>query len=68
MITGPFGRTFGVGGTAAHNLKAGPFPATLRFRVLTEFDVKNRLQGTSGWLDLSLPLFIKLPQRPPPAS
>ena len=59
---GPFkGRVIGVGGTAAYGFKAGPFPATLRFRVMTEFDVKNRLQGTSGWIDLSFPLIIRPP-------
>jgi hypothetical protein len=35
---------------------------------MTEFDVKDRLQGTSGWLDLSFPLTLKLPPHPPPAS
>jgi hypothetical protein len=66
---GPFkGRVVGAGGTATTNFKVGPFPATLRFRVLTEFDVKNRLQGTSGWIDLSFPLHIKLPPHPSPAS
>ena len=63
---GPFeGQVIGVGGTAAYHFKAGPFPATLRFRVLTEFDVRNRLQGTSGWIDLSFPLSVKLPHPPP---
>jgi hypothetical protein len=57
----------GVGGTAARSFKVGPFPATLRFRVMTEFDVKNRLQGASGWIDLSFPLSLKLPKTPPGA-
>lgn len=62
---GPFkGRVIGAGGTATTSFKVGPFPATLRFRVLTEFDVKNRLQGTSGWIDFSVPLWLNLPRRP----
>jgi hypothetical protein len=65
---GPFeGRVIGVGATAARAFMAGPFPATLRFRVMTEFDVRNRIQGTSGWLDFTIPLSLRLP-KPPPAS
>ena len=62
---GPFkGRVIGVGGTTAYAFKVGPFPASVRFRVMTEFDVKNRLQGTSGWIDFSMPLYLKLPRSP----
>ena len=62
---GPFkGQVVGVGGTVAHSFKIGPLPATLRVRVMTEFDAKNRLQGTSGWLDFSIPLWVRLPKAP----
>jgi hypothetical protein len=63
---GPFeGRVTGVGGTAAYSFILGHTPMTLRGRVMTEFDAVNRLQGTSGWLDLSFPLMMKLPAGAP---
>jgi len=59
---GPFeGRVVGVGGTVAYGFKIGRTPATLRTRIMTEFDAVNRLHGTSYWIDLSFPLAMKMP-------
>jgi hypothetical protein len=64
---GPFkGQVTGVGGTAAYTFMAGRIPVKLRGRVMTEFDATNRLTGTSGWLDVTMPLWVKLPTAPPP--
>ena len=55
------GEVTGVGVTAAHSFILGKMPASLRFRAFTEFDAKNRLEGNSVWLGLSLPLSMKMP-------
>ena len=39
-------------------------PATLRLRAMTEFDARNRMEGNSVSLDLSVPLSLKLPKAP----
>jgi hypothetical protein len=60
---GPFkGRVTGVGGEAAYNFKfMGKVPVVLRLHGSTEFDVQNRLQGHAIWLDLSMPLHVRMP-------
>jgi hypothetical protein len=56
------GRVTGVGGEAAYNFKLmGKVPVTLRLHGTTEFDVQNRLQGHSIWLDLAMPLHVRMP-------
>lgn len=55
------GRVTGVGVTAAYNFPIGKMPATLRGRVLEEFDAVRRLEGTSVMLSLTVPLSMKLP-------
>ena len=63
---GPFeGRVVGAGGSVACHFAIGHTPATLRGRIMTEFDAVNRLQGTSYWLDLSFPLVMKMPPGAP---
>ena len=60
---GPFkGRVTGVGGALSYDFKMGKMPALLRARMMTEFGAINRLQGTSVWLELSVPLAVKLPR------
>jgi hypothetical protein len=63
---GPFeGRVTGAGGSAAYRFTLlKKIPATLRLRLMHEFDVQNRLQGTSAWLDFSMPLWVQLPKAP----
>ncbi len=61
-VLGPFeGRVTGFGGEAAYNFMVGRAPMTLRLHATTEFDARNRLQGTAVWLDFSIPLAVKLP-------
>lgn len=64
---GPFkGRVTGVGGSIAYNFKVmGKIPISLRFHGTTEFDAVNRLEGHSFWLDLSMPLHVRMPPGAP---
>jgi hypothetical protein len=55
------GQVTGAGATVAYSFAIGKMPATLRFRALTEFDAKNRLEGDSLWLGLSVPLSLQMP-------
>ncbi len=55
------GRVSGIGATAAVNFMLGKAPANLRLRVLKEFDAKNRLEGTIGFLSLNFPISMKMP-------
>jgi hypothetical protein len=56
------GRVLGVGGQGAYNFTvAGKIPVTLRLHGTTEFDAKNRLEGHTIWLDLSMPLYARTP-------
>lgn len=57
---GPFkGQVTGIGATAAYNFKlAGKIPATLRLHAMTEMNAKNRLEGNSVFLDLTMPLWV----------
>lgn len=55
------GQVTGMGATVAYNTVMGRSPATFRLRVAQEFWEKNRLQGTSAMLDLSLPLKMNIP-------
>jgi hypothetical protein len=56
------GEDSGIGLTGAYNFKiADKIPVTLRLHAITEFNVKNRLEGNSVFLDLTMPLYVKLP-------
>ncbi len=59
------GEVAGVGGTVAWNVKAGKIPLTVRVRGMHEFDARNRMEGDSLWLDLTMPLYVKLPPGAP---
>lgn len=59
---GPFkGETTGIGVTANWNFEMAERPATLRLRAFTEFDVKNRMDSDSVFIDFSIPLVMNLP-------
>jgi hypothetical protein len=59
---GPFeGRVGAVGGNVTWRVKAGIIPLNVRVRGMHEFNATNRLEGDSLWLDVSLPLHVKLP-------
>jgi hypothetical protein len=65
-VLGPFeGRVAGIGGFMSYSFKLVGMPATLRLHGTTEFDAQNRLQGHAIWLDLSVPLHLRLPRRAP---
>ena len=56
----------GIGLTGAYNFKiADKIPATLRLHGIHEFNVRNRLEGNSVFLDFSMPLYVKLPPGAP---
>jgi hypothetical protein len=60
---GPFeGRDLGLGGQAAYTFMVGKAPVTMRLQGFSEFDVKNRLAGRSIFLNLAMPLWVKLPK------
>jgi hypothetical protein len=58
------GRATGVGGGVTYKFDIGKTPANLRLRGMTEFGVVNRATATTVALDLSLPLYMKLPPAP----
>lgn len=59
------GRTIALGGTAAYTFKLDGRDITTRVKVLREFDVKNRLEGTAGFLTVSFPIVVSaVPAKP----
>lgn len=58
-VLGPFkGRTLALGGTVAFNFEVDRTPWSLRLKAFKELDVENRLEGTSGFLTVSVPLHV----------
>jgi len=55
------GAATGVGATAAWNFNLANRPASLRLRALTEFDVENRMEQKSVFIDFSIPLVMQIP-------
>ncbi|MBB4122433.1 SphA family protein [Martelella radicis] len=49
------GRVAALGATVGYNFNAGKTPVSLRAKIYREFDAKNRLEGTSGYLSVSFP-------------
>jgi len=59
------GRTIARGGTAAYTFKLDGRDITTRVKLLREFDVENRLEGTAGFLTVSFPIVVNAaPVRP----
>ena len=52
------GRVIAVGGTVAYNFQLGATPISTRLKVYREFDAENRLEGTAGYMTVSLPLGV----------
>ncbi|WP_118138557.1 transporter [Oceanicella sp. SM1341] len=50
------GRVAALGATAAYNFRIGATPVAARLRVYREFAARNRLEGTAGFLTLTVPL------------
>ncbi|QKP76536.1 transporter [Methyloligella sp. GL2] len=54
---GPFeGRVAGIGPVANLNFAIGKLPVTTSLKYFHEFDVKNRLEGDSGFVTVTMPL------------
>jgi hypothetical protein len=52
------GRVTAVGPTVSANFQLGQVPVAMSLRYFHEFNVKNRLEGDSGWLTISIPLWV----------
>lgn len=58
-VLGPFeGRVLALGGTAAFTFELDKTPVAVRLKAFKELDVENRLEGTSGFVTLSVPLHV----------
>lgn len=56
---GPFkGRVTALGGQIGYTFKVGEIPLSTNVRVLREFDVTNRFEGTATYLTISAPLWV----------
>ncbi|GJE55204.1 MULTISPECIES: SphA family protein [Methylobacterium] len=56
---GPFkGRVTAVGGQIGYTFKLGEIPVSTNVRVLREFDVTNRFEGTATYLTITAPLWV----------
>lgn len=53
------GRVAALGGTAGYNFQLGQTPVSTRVKVYREFAAENRLEGTSAYLTLTIPLSVK---------
>jgi len=56
VLGGFRGRTSALGPTASYSFMLDEKPLAIRVKVLREFNVKNRLKGTAGFLTISRPL------------
>lgn len=63
---GPFkGRVAAIGGSLGYAFKIDGRDISTRVRVYREFDVQNRLEGTTAFLTLAMPLHVQpTPARP----
>jgi hypothetical protein len=52
------GRSSAVGGVLGYSLTIGHVPVSTRVKLLREFAVENRPEGTVGWLQISFPLWM----------
>lgn len=54
---GPFrGRVVALGGTIGYTFEVGKLPISTCIKAFRELDVQNRLEGTAGFLTVSLPI------------
>ncbi|NHF74757.1 SphA family protein [Paracoccus xiamenensis] len=53
------GQVAAIGGTVGYNFMAGSTPVSLRAKIYREFSARNRLEGTAGYLTVSVPLNIR---------
>lgn len=52
------GRVTAIGGMASYNFELAGTPISTRVKVFREFDVTNRLEGTSGFATVAFPLAV----------
>jgi len=52
------GRTTAIGGMIGYTFHAGELPITTQVKLMREVDVANRPEGTIGWLQVSMPLWV----------
>ncbi len=52
------GRVTALGPTVSANFRLGQVPVAISLRYFREFNVRNRLEGDSGWLTISIPLWV----------
>ncbi len=52
------GRVTALGPTVSANFQLGQVPVAMSLRYFHEFNVRNRLEGDSGWLTISIPLWV----------
>lgn len=65
-VLGSFkGRVTALGPQIALTVPIGGLPVSVAGRVLVEFNTKNRLEGTAGYVNVSLPLYVA---HPPPGA
>jgi len=57
------GRVAGLGPGLSGSFMVGPAPVSVTLRYFHEFSVKNRLEGDTAWLTVSLPLWVPEDQR-----
>lgn len=58
-ILGPFkGRVAAIGPVMNLNFQLGKIPVAANLKYFREFDVKNRLEGDAGYLQLTMPLSV----------
>jgi hypothetical protein len=50
------GRVVALGGSIGYTFEVGKLPISTRLKVFREFAVENRMEGTSGFLTVSLPI------------
>ena len=52
------GQVTGIGPGLSGTFMVGPAPVSVSFRYFHEFNAKNRLEGNSAWLTLTIPLWV----------
>ena len=52
------GRVSALGPGISGTFQVGPAPVSVNLRYFHEFNVKNRLEGDTSWLTISLPLWV----------
>jgi hypothetical protein len=58
-ILGAFeGRVVALGGSIGYTFELGKLPISTRLKVYREFAVQNRMEGTSGFFTVSLPIVV----------